>query len=71
MTKDDLTGGIKNAVQHGATIEKAVQSFINAGYNPAEVKQAADSLSQGVSTITNPVKFKDSSSTHAVKMHKH
>jgi|SRR3989344_4365497 len=42
---EEIAGGIKNAMERGATLEQAVQSFISAGYNPVEVRQAAQSLS--------------------------
>lgn len=47
---EEIIGGLRNAIERGASLEQAVQSFINAGYNPIEVKQAAQSLSQ-ISTL--------------------
>ncbi len=47
---EEIIGGLRNAVERGASLEQAVQSFISAGYNPIEVKQAAQSLSQ-ISTL--------------------
>ena len=55
--KDEVTAGLKNAIERGESIERATQSFINAGYNPVEVKQAADSLTRGGISITNATKF--------------
>ncbi|MEK6844539.1 MAG: hypothetical protein AABX83_03905 [Nanoarchaeota archaeon] len=52
--REDIVTGLKNAVQRGETLEKAVQSFINAGYNPVEVKQAAESIYEGATSIINP-----------------
>ena len=52
MTKDEIVSGLKNAVERGSTIEQAVQSFINAGYNPVEVRQAADFMSSGATSIS-------------------
>ncbi len=46
--RDDLIGGIKNALERGATIEQAIQSLINAGYNINEVKEAASYAHEGV-----------------------
>ena len=39
--REDIVTGLKNAMQRGESLEKSMQSFINAGYNPIEVKQAA------------------------------
>ncbi len=50
---EEIIAGLKNAMVHGASLEQAMQSFINAGYNPIEVRQAAQSLLQGATTITN------------------
>ena len=50
MPKEEIIGGIKNAMERGASFEQAVQSFINAGYNPEEVKQAASQINQGAAT---------------------
>ena len=52
--REDIIAGLKNALARGESLEKAIQSFINAGYNPIEVKQAAESLTQGAMSISNP-----------------
>ena len=51
MIKDEIIGGLTNAMEHGSTLEQAVQSFINAGYNSQEVRVVAQQLSSGVSTM--------------------
>jgi len=43
---EELRGAIKNALEHGHNLEKIKQSFINAGYPPEKVEQAAQNLSQ-------------------------
>ncbi len=48
---EEIAGGLKNALERGASLDQAVQSFINAGYNPVEVRQAAQSLSYIPQTI--------------------
>lgn len=53
--EDILIGGLKNALERGETIEKAKQSFINAGYKPEEVTAAAQKVPAGISKITTPV----------------
>ena len=50
MAKEEIIGGLKNAVERGESIDKAVQSFINAGYNANEVREAANLVTSGVAT---------------------
>lgn len=38
---DELIGGMRNALERGETIEQAIQAFLNAGYSPNEVREAA------------------------------
>jgi len=54
MTKEEIAAGLKNALDRGSSIEEAVQSFVNAGYNANEVMEAASLLGQGVSKIIQP-----------------
>lgn len=55
MVDRNLLGGMKNALERGQPIQKVKQSFINAGYKPQEVEQAAGQLnSQGIQTKMNP-----------------
>jgi hypothetical protein len=49
--KDEIQAGLKNALERGFSLDNAVQSFISAGYNPFEVKEAANSLSGGVTPL--------------------
>lgn len=54
--EDILIGGLKNALERGESIEKAKQSFINAGYKPEEVTAAAQKVPATTSKInTSPV----------------
>ena len=50
-----IVSGLKNALERGETIEKAKQSFINAGYKPEEVAAAAQKVPVTTSKITTPV----------------
>lgn len=52
--RDEIVAGLKNAIDRGYSLDEAVRSFINAGYNPQEVKQAAEYLGTGASTIMEP-----------------
>ena len=49
--KNEILAGLKNAIDREQSMEQAVQSFINAGYNPQEVKEVARTLSSGASEI--------------------
>ena len=51
--KEEILGGLKNALERGITLEKAAQSFINAGYNALDVQEAVRSLG-GVSAQLTP-----------------
>ncbi len=50
--RDEIQAGLKNALERGSSLEEAVQSFISAGYNPVEVKDAASTLAPGTLPIT-------------------
>ena len=40
MVRDDIVGGLKNAIERGSGLEKAKATFVNAGYNADEVDEA-------------------------------
>ncbi len=42
--KDEIIGGLRNALDRNETIEKAMQTFINAGYSATEVREAASMI---------------------------
>jgi hypothetical protein len=50
----DIYGGLKNAVERGEPIEKAIQSFLNAGYSDVEVREAADQLTPSSIALIKP-----------------
>jgi len=65
----DIKGILKNALEHGATMEKATQSLINSGYNDTEVREAANQISPGaISTLSSkvPIKLKVPAETPGV-----
>lgn len=41
MTKEDILGGLRNAMSKGASLKDAMQSFYNAGYKKEEIEQVA------------------------------
>ena len=45
--KEEIMHGIKSAMERGSGLEQAGQSFINAGYNEKEVREAINMLSGG------------------------
>jgi hypothetical protein len=52
--KEELLAGMKNALARGFPLEKVAQSFINAGYTQAEVREAAQQIT-GVSGVITPL----------------
>lgn len=51
MVKDEIVIGLQNAVQRGESLEKAMASFFNAGYNLQEVQQAAGEVQSGMGAM--------------------
>jgi hypothetical protein len=49
----DIYGSIRNALDKGMTLDDAVKSFVNAGYNETEVKEAAKRFGQGAISMTD------------------
>ena len=45
--REDLIGGLKNALERGVPFEAAIQSFVSAGYRDADVREAARDLDTG------------------------
>ena len=43
--KEEIVSGLRNALERGESIEQASQTFINAGYNPFEVRAATQMIS--------------------------
>lgn len=60
--RDDIFGGLRNALERGSTLEQAIKSFVNAGYRETEVREAAKTLEGGTAAMvmqqpsTAPVK---------------
>lgn len=49
--KEEIISGIRNAMERGSSLEQAMQSFVNAGYNPEDVKAAGNGISEGAGDI--------------------
>ena len=45
--REDIRGGLRNALERGENLEQAVRSFINAGYPESEVRQTAQEMTSG------------------------
>jgi cell division septation protein DedD len=50
----EIIGGLKNALDRGETLAKAKQSFINAGYKPAEINVAVQKMSTTTPQTVKP-----------------
>ena len=64
--KEEIIGGVRNALERGGSMEEVIQSFINAGYNPKEVRDAARNMSQGGATAMIHPQTNAAKSTNAM-----
>lgn len=46
--RDDIYGGLRNALDRGISLEQAIKSFTNAGYPESEVREAALALQKSM-----------------------
>ncbi|MEI6731948.1 MAG: hypothetical protein WCK90_04690 [archaeon] len=67
MTKEEIAAGLRTAIEHGYSLENAAESFVNAGYNPNDVKDAKEIVSMGASSIVRPDKPMQIEDTSALK----
>lgn len=49
--REDIVGGLRNALERGASLEQAIRSFMNAGYAETDVRDAAKLLEGGAITF--------------------
>ena len=54
--REDISGGLKNAIGKGETLEQAIISFINAGYSENEVRESAGNVHGGILNSLQNVK---------------
>jgi cobalamin biosynthesis Mg chelatase CobN len=57
MVNEEIVGGLKNALERGDSIKRAMMTFFNAGYDKKEIEDAAATLlnySSETKSITNP-----------------
>lgn len=50
--REDIVGGLRNALERGTSLEQAIRSFMNAGYREADVRDAAKLLEGGAITFS-------------------
>lgn len=48
MTKEEIITGLRNALSRGEPLQKAMQSYVNAGYPIDQVQAASREVHQGV-----------------------
>ena len=53
--EEELTSGLKNALERGETLEKAKQSFINAGYKSEKIEAASQKMPATTPKVTKPL----------------
>ena len=54
MAREDIIAGLRNALERGFSLEQAVQSFINAGYYPMDVQEAAKVFGSVSNIVSQP-----------------
>jgi hypothetical protein len=54
MVVDEIVTSLKNAVDHGESVESASTMLINSGYSPADVNEAAQLLGGGAISYLQP-----------------
>ncbi len=65
--ENEILGGLRNAVEKGESLDSAVKSFINAGYNPELVKIASQELTSGTISMTKSMPSNESSNSNIKK----
>ena len=51
----EISGGLKNALERGETLQKAKQSFLNAGYKPSEINAAVQKIPSKTPEVKKPL----------------
>lgn len=55
MERPEIIAGIKNAIERGCSLDLAIQSFINAGYNKQDVQDSARALGGVILQPNEPI----------------
>lgn len=53
---EEILSGLKGATERGFKLEESAQSFINAGYDLSEVREAVSLISRGFSPLPKSLK---------------
>ena len=48
MANEEIVTGLRNAIEHGDSLQNAMQIMMNSGYNPAEVQEASQFFGGGI-----------------------
>ena len=51
MAKEEIVAGLRNAVERGQSIQQAIQSMTNAGYDPKEIQEASGYVNMGATGV--------------------
>lgn len=54
MVNEEILTALKNAVNHGESLDLSVNVMINSGYSPKDVNEAAQILGQGTTSYIQP-----------------
>tara|TARA_Y100000034_G_scaffold120677_1_gene163897 strand:+ start:3553 stop:4050 length:498 start_codon:yes stop_codon:yes gene_type:complete len=54
MANEEIITGLRNAIDHGDSLQKAVEIMINSGYNALEVKEASKYIGGGSLHMQQP-----------------
>lgn len=52
--RPEITSGLKNAIERGYSLELAIQSFINAGYNRQDVLDSSKVFGSSIPSVSQP-----------------
>jgi len=51
MPNQEIITGLRNAIEHGESLQQAMQIMINSGYNQLEIREASKYVGSGVLTM--------------------
>lgn len=51
MVNEDIVTALKNAIEHGESLESAMLIAVNSGYNPRDIQEASKFVGEGVISI--------------------
>jgi len=54
MVNEEIFTALKNAIEHGDSLQEAMQILVNSGYNPTEVQEASNFISGGSLYLQQP-----------------